>query len=358
MTNVHSEENLGPWSSAELGKTAGENAGIGADDDLPLEVRFVSNVAKLVRRRRAEDAGGTDPKIPAVFLLHATPPETTAVQTKQVPMLDNGNTSVTGRLWFVSAVVVAGHYHELTQSDDEQLFRFITDDLSFGDLPAVIFDPRPKVAEIRFYSRGLREPESCHKTQLDGTPPRADLIFASIHRVYEACLVTPDAQPKAAKLWANSRKWWASSNAEDIVQVSLKAGLVNAFPTCTVRHEQPMPAGRSDLEIEESEALDRSKITRHAILELKVLRSFSHKGTAYSDAKIKEWIKSGVLQASEYRKDKGARLAFLCCFDMRKMNTGVACFKHVASLAKKKKVLLGNWFLYATARLRDTARSN
>ena len=45
---------LGPWSGTDLVQTARENAGIGADADLPPEVRFIAGVAKLVRRRRAE----------------------------------------------------------------------------------------------------------------------------------------------------------------------------------------------------------------------------------------------------------------------------------------------------------------
>lgn len=229
MANVDADEDLGPWRPAELAETAEENAGIGADDDLPQDVRFISNVAKLIRRRRAEDGQESDPKIPAVFVLRATPPRSATVQTKQVPMLDNGCTQVSGRLWFVSAVVVAGHYYELTQSDDEELFRFVSEKLLLGELPAVIFDPRPKIPEIRFYPKGLREPESCQKTQLGGASPNVDSIITAIDRVYEACLVTPDAQPRAGKLWTNTR----SGGPRPTPKILFKS---------TLRQDSPMPS--------------------------------------------------------------------------------------------------------------------
>jgi hypothetical protein len=128
-------------------------------------------------------------------------------------------------------------------------------------------------------------------------------------------------------------------------------GLVNAFPSCTVRHEQPTPLGRVDLEIEEINPLDPGITVRHAVLELKVLRSFSNTGTPVATGRIQEWVDSGVRQAAAYRADKGARAAALCCFDMRREDSGDSCFDDVRYLANQLTVALRRWYLFASSSL-------
>ena len=100
--------------------------------------------------------------------------------------------------------------------------------------------------------------------------------------------------------------------------------------------------------------MKRSRITQHGVLELKVLRSFSETGTTYSAKNSKDWIKSGVEQASAYRDSKEAEWGALLCFDMRSKDLGdSACFKHVEALAKTCQVILSRWFVYSSsARLR------
>ena len=87
-----------------------------------------------------------------------------------------------------------------------------------------------------------------------------------------------------------------------------------------------------------------------AILELKVLRSFSSTGTPYSENKMKKHVKDGVEQAGMYRTEHEPRTAALCCFDMRKEDTEQKCFKHVKDLAITLKVALHRWYLYSSAK--------
>ena len=111
-----------------------------------------------------------------------------------------------------------------------------------------------------------------------------------------------------------------------------------------------MPEGRLDLKIEESDPLDPSKFTRHAIIELKVLRSFHESGKTFYKKETKNLVKSGVTQVSSYGKGMPANWLALCCFDMRNVDTGEECFKPVRKLAKRLKVHLKRWFLYAEAK--------
>jgi hypothetical protein len=174
--------------------------------------------------------------------------------------------------------------------------------------------------------------------------------------VHGKCLITPEAQMRVGKLWTDSSKWWASDKAEHMVQLHLRVGLTTAFPTCDVRYEQTAVSGRLDLKIEERDALDHSVVTRYAILELKVLRSFGSTGKEYAAESILEGVKSGVQQAATYRQDWGAKEAALCCFDMRKEYTREQCFNHVRDLAKELVVVLRVWFIFASsAQYRDFA---
>jgi hypothetical protein len=139
-----------------------------------------------------------------------------------------------------------------------------------------------------------------------------------------------------------------SEHPEGIIQFALKAGLLNAFPLCDVREEEPNIEGRLDLRIVEPHPDDRAVATPHAVLELKVLRSFWASGTAVSGNDAANRVKEGVDQAFAYRK--GATYSILCCFDMRKDDTGDTCFDAIREYATKLEVSLRRWFIYASAR--------
>ena len=349
MVAVENQTELGPWTGADLSRTVRETLDHGADADLPNEVRFVAGIAKLIRRRLVEAGAEMDSRRLAVFLLEpiarAYKPDATPTR---VPMLDNGLEEVTGRIWFVSPVVVAGSYVDFGDCDDDELFYIVTEKLNLGNVPVIIFDPRTTIPEVRFYKNGLNDPERYDRVRLnpDISLPR---IFEVIDRLYRECLVTPDAQERGGTLWADNTRNRPSRNAESIVQVYLRAGLTTVFPTCTVRPEQTSVPGRLDLEIEESDPFDRAIFTRHAILELKVLRSFGSTGGTVTEQAMLKWIDKGVKQAAAYRRARGAVAAALCCFDMRLEDTGETSFEHVADLAQRIEVALKRWFIYATS---------
>ena len=104
----------------------------------------------------------------------------------------------------------------------------------------------------------------------------------------------------------------------------------------------PKYPGRTDLEIEQGNPVDHSLVTRYAILELKVLRSFGSTGHVVTQGFTDDWIESGVEQAAAYRAEKEARWSALCCFDMRVEDLGHAkCFESVQDMAESVCVWLG-----------------
>ena len=108
--------------------------------------------------------------------------------------------------------------------------------------------------------------------------------------------------------------------------------------------------GRADIHIAEHDPLDHSQLTHLAVLELKVLRSFSEGGASYSDRKNRTCVEDGIKQAGAYRQEHRHRVAALCCFDMRKEDTGEECFEPWRTLAVIRSVALKRWYLFATSK--------
>lgn len=340
---------LGPWAGDDFSETVRMTTTVGADSDLPDDVRFIAGVAKLIRRRIVEAENDEDPAKPAVFLLEPKAQTYKSnIVPKRIPMLNNGLTAVNGRIWFVNPVVVMGHYVDLEDCDDDQLFHIVTHKLRLGRVPAVIFDPRSRILEVRFYSQGLDFPEKCSVLSINYTIIPLKSIFSVIDCIYKTCLITPDIQEQAGKLWQNSERHWPIEDAELTIQLYLRVGLQGAFPTCNIRTEHKLMPGRIDIGIEESDSTNQS--VWHAVLELKVLRSFGSTGIRKSENETLDWVESGVKQAASYRNDRGARSAALCCFDMRCENAGETCFDHVRNLANEHQVALKVWFIYATSK--------
>ena len=342
---------LGSWAQSNFDQTVRENLGISTDARLPASERFVSGVVSLVRRRMALTHGTPDVEQPALFLLQPSvrnlEPE---YRTRREPLLDRGLIPVNGRIWFVSAVVVVGEFVEIGQMDDNALFSFVTETLKLGQVPAVLFDPRGGLPEIRYYEQGLGDPNTCERILISGADISVDRIFQVIDHIYSEHLVTPDAQLlSVGKLWENPQRGVPVEQAEEMIQLHLLIGLQQAFRGCKVRVEEKDTTGRLDLELEEQDWVDPTRFIRHAVLELKVLRSRGSTERTVSSTKTKEWVLSGVKQAAAYKAKRNAIATALCCFDMRDADTGNECFVEVTELAEQLGVRLERWYLYSSA---------
>lgn len=171
-----------------------------------------------------------------------------------------------------------------------------------------------------------------------------------IDRVHQEFLVTPSVQSPVGKLWEKASDYWVSKDAERLVQRELHIGLTMAFSGCRVRAEQSQATGRIDLEIEEADPADSSTVTRHALLELKVLRTCGSTGGQVSDRETRARVKEGVGQAATYRDERGTRESALCCFDMRRPPAVKACTPTITKLADKLSVKIRMWLIYPSAR--------
>ena len=333
----------GPWAGANLVATARSHTGIGADQELPVGVRFRRNVAKLLKRRHSVEDARQDSL--AVFILSPHPPD--LVTHPRIPMLDNGLTEVVGRIWFVNEAVRSGHYIDGIPDDDAALFDTVCTQTGLGNSPTIVFDPRPANPEIRFYPDGLSDENNCIVHSISDTEVSSVSINQVVDSVYRSSFITPDAAvPGGLSVWEDSRKCWPSRNAEAIIQSHLKSGFAGQFFDCEIRHEQPSKAGRLDLEIERHDPNDYFAFARLAVIEVKVLRSFRYNGRPTRSGAIPRWITKGVRQVVAYRSERHSQMGFLMCFDMRDADTGEQCFSHVSIVAREHHVCLCCWFLY------------
>ena len=338
---------LTDWTDEELLSTAEENIGAGSDADLPEDVRFLVGVIRVIRKRLATTAVHEGAE-PAVFFYSPAIPPDVASEVTTVPMLDNGQNALDGKLWFVGVVAASGRSYALESWDDESVFS-LASDLGLGSVPAVVLDPRLGTPEVRFYPAGLEEPDERRLCRIEASSATIADVIAAVAAVHQQSLITPSRQPGNAKLWKVQSKHWPRDDAEKRIQGLLHAGLAGAFPSCMIRPEESQATGRIDLEIEEPLPGADGGFVRLALLELKVLRSFGSTGKSVTAARTKQWVEEGVVQAHAYRVDRGTRESALCCFDMRKTHSGESCFDHVKHLAASNRVVLDVRHIFASS---------
>lgn len=340
------------WGDEALRHTADANFGLGTDAGLPDSVRFLVGVARAVRKRHQE-ADLASEEVPAIFFLQPRGPADTAVTLRSQPMLDNGLAPLGGCFWFVASPVYGALGLEVSDwSDDARVFEKAIDELGLGGVPAVLFDPRGKYPVLRHYHAGLAKLDDVRVLSPLTEKMDLDRIIEIVDDETRAHLDGPGG---GARLWKDAKKRWPSDKAEKKIQFALKVALHHALPTAVIREEQSQVAGRLDLEVEEP-LLD-GEFIRHAILELKVLRSFGSTGGSVPPGEVRKVVKEGVQQAVAYRKERSAKAAALCCFDMRIKNARKQCFRGVKSQAEKEKLKLRVWPIYASATERRAAEN-
>ena len=344
---------FGGWTPEELRETFRDSSGAVSDHGVDAVIRFVRGVAHLVRRREAVDNDRSDPRAISIFLLAPDPPQ--HVEFERDPLLYKGQTSLAGKIWCVNAPVIMGWGTDLETTDADESFLTVTDILELGDCPAILVDPRLEIPEVDYYPDGLASPDKCLPVRLHTTDVDIHRLSGVVERVYQRFLKTPSAQPQANRLWEKPSKHIPHQRAEHKIQALLLPAFVEAFATCRVWDEFAGTMGRADIHIAEHDPLEHSRVTHLAVLELKVLRSFSKEGQPYSVNRTQNWVEDGIKQAGVYRAEHGHRIAALFCFDMRKEDTGETCFEPFRELADTKGVALRRWYLFASSKLARNA---
>ncbi|MHA6884172.1 hypothetical protein [Ralstonia pseudosolanacearum] len=337
---------LGAWQGDRAQLATARRTSYGDIDDLPPELRFQVYVSRTVQARErqadAETAGA------AAFIL-VTPQQQEAFKTGRSfdRTVYTGRIRLAGRVHFMTHRAASSAFEEYA-GDANGLFGRIAE-LQCDRLPTLVYDPSAGKSTLTYYPQGTHTDDGLVEVRLDAGPVTEAEIFSVIEAVYRAELCTPD-NSGPTKIWQNASKGHPIEEAERTVQQFLRVGLAARFHWCTIRAEQAGKLGRTDLEVVDDRTGEVGAITHHALLELKMLRSFSHSGTAYPAASTDDAVSKGVNQAHSYGANNNSLLRMLCCFDMRTHDVGdTTTFAHVKTDATNLCVSLRRWYMYRSS---------
>lgn len=337
---------LGAWQGDRAQIEAAQRSTFGDIDDLPPELRFQVYVSRTIRARErqadAEAAGAA-----AFILVTSQQQEGLKVGRSFDRTLHMGRVRLAGRVHFMTPRAATSAFEEYA-GDTNGVFERIAE-LGCEHLPTMVYDPGAGKTRLSYYPKGTHTDDGMREVDLDVGPVTEADILSVIDAVYRTKLCTPD-NSGPTKIWKNTGKGFPIEEAETTVQDFLRVGLAARFHWCTIRAEQAGKLGRTDLEVVDDRTGDVGSVTHHALLELKVLRSFSHSGTAYAAAATEMAVSKGVNQAHSYGNDKNTLLRMLCCFDMRLDDVGdTITFAHVQTEAATLCVKLKRWYLYRSS---------
>ncbi|NTV96084.1 MAG: hypothetical protein HGA75_11825 [Thiobacillus sp.] len=266
------------------------------------------------------------------------------------PRFDRGNTELAGYIWFGAARLAKGVGIALPEGTDQQRFAYVIDSLGVGASPAIYYDAADDDTILSVYPTGLAHPDECHEVSLNSANLTLDYIKNLLDVLHEQLLKTPTASELARDLWEDQDKCIPVRESEKGIQKILHSALTGqlAFQPVRVSQEVTSVMGRCDFRLDEQDPIDNSKWTYHAILELKVVKSFTHTGNDVPVATNKAAVTDGVDQANDYRNDHFCRMAALCCYDMRKTPDVAEAVGHEVDRAKKLNVALWAWPIYPT----------
>jgi hypothetical protein len=337
---------LGAWQGDRAQIEAAPRSAFGDIDDLPPELRFQVYVSRTIRARErhtdAETAGAA-----AFILVTAQQQEGLKVGRSFNRTVHMGCVRLAGRVHFMTPRAASSAFEEYA-GDANGVFERIAA-LQCDHLPTMLYDPGAGKTRLSYYPKGTHTDDGMIEVDLDVGPVTETEILSVIDAVYRTELCTPD-NSGPTKIWQNAGKGYPIEEAERTVQQFLRVGLAARFHWCTIRAEQAGKLGRTDLEVVDNRTGEVGSVTHHALLELKVLRSFSHSGSAYAAAATVEAVSKGVNQAHSYGNDNNALLRMLCCFDMRSDDVGdTTTFAQVQTEAAMLCVRMKRWYLYRSS---------
>ena len=342
---------LDPWSDADLAPTVSRYVGNRYYCGHSEEKQFVHSVAKILAMRNARDKA-------ALYAAHslyilASPP-CVGVPMKREPTFSLGTVNVSGKIWFGATAMNSCNGVEIPSDfDANALFTYVSDTLKSGGRPAIYFDGTDGRMTFRFYPKGLDNDADCEDIQFIGREVNEMFIKDCLDGIHRRHFVTPTASIASSTFWADQAKCHPIKEAERAVQGALEIALLPPLGSLWVKREETDASGRYDLSIIEQDPIDPSKKVYHAILELKIVRGYTHTGNRVAGNINKKSVLKGLKQAAAYRAEHRARFSALCCYDMRPNPTLQKHSGRKCNAAIKLDVNFWAWPLFSTP---DAAR--
>lgn len=337
--------NLGKWAPGAIEATVNASTSNRYYAGLDPLTQFAHSVAKLLAVRRARSPSTLN-VMPSVYMLGTAP--STAAAFKRQPTFSSGGVEVAGHAWFGPESLSTSRGTQLPGADADENFQFIETTLASGTVPAIYYDGSADPHVMRLYPRGVGCDDVCDVVTISGATLTKEGLKDVLDEAHQRALITPTACGAASRLWQDSVKAFPAKESEKVIQEILENVLALALGAVRVKRELTGVAGRFDLGLSEQDPVDPAVWTNHALLELKIVKTFTNSGGKVPAAANRQAISKGLDQASSYRKEHGFRLSALCCFDMQKKHTLQQSFKHEKDRAKRLQVELWSWPLFPT----------
>lgn len=341
---------LGGWADDRAELASAPIDGVGLYADQPEILEFQTLTLQLLARAAQRAVPPNTTGGPAYFVL-ANAELFAGVRAlsgvANVPLLRSDDSiEYFGRLWFVPRNIGHGYALAIAGSSPAQVFAQI-EALGGGSRPVVVVHP-DHPTEATAFPHGVSIPEHCEIFDLNATAVSLAAIENALNGLYNV-IRTPD-QSQARPLWLEPDKWWPVKLAEKAVQHEVTRALGGAFWWLDVRSEQPSSVGRTDVELIQFKGLPVGQNVRHALVELKVLRTFTSTGRDVTPKFTHRHISQGVRQAAVYGAEANAGIRMLCCYDMRQDDLGtVEVYKNYQQQADDRQVVLRRYFLYQSS---------
>lgn len=335
------------WSDEDLLQSLNDYSGSAYNQDASEPARFWHSAIKIIKKRK-QISPSTLVESPTVFIMAPLPDDIT--DAEQQPAFDRGRIEIAGKAWFGSKGLASAAALPIPLGSDADLFDCVVNKWHRGDAPALYFHGIDQ--EARIYPKGMMHPAECEIVSLDGTHLTLDTIHRIMDAMHVELLETPSASDLQRSLWANKSKWWPVNESEKGIQGILHVALKShtLFTPLKVDQEHSSRMGRCDFILKEQDAADPTSWVHHAILELKVVKSFTHTGSPVGESTNIKAVSDGLDQARDYRVAHSCRLAALCCYDMRKKPDPAGAIAHEASRAEEDELGLWSWPIYNTVK--------
>lgn len=338
-----SDAKLGLWKEDDISATVARYTGNRYYHSLPDNVQFIHSVGKILAIRNARDASALC-SAPSFYVLGPVP-EGIQLVPKREPTFSLGGVNVAGKVWFGAAAMNSSNGFSIpSDADADVLFTFVSETLASGTRSAIYFDGSTNDVVLRFYPNGVDNPDDCEDILFGGKHINEATVKAMLDRIHERSLITPTASMASRKLWKDGTKCFPAERPEGAIQEIVEIGLGNALGNVRVKREETGIYGRFDLALIEQDPLEPTKTINHAILELKVVKSFTHTGNEVSDAANHKAVLKGLKQAFSYQKEHGSRISAVCCYDMRQSHSSGDKCRYAAKLG----VEFWAWPLFST----------
>ena len=280
--------------------------------------RFAQSVRALVERRAQAGWPNEGEADLAVFVL-VDYPRQIGEACGGTPFADPiaQGTPLLGRLFFSSADASHGQFI-LMPTEASEILEWL-EDRGLGGCPVVTVYPNAQ----EMVTRRVGMESAARREEIRNREPSAtvDELVAALAHYHRSCVLTPIGCPEGVWEPEAAHKYIPGPHPERSIQNDLVRAL-NFWFRGIVRaeSEDSTTIGRIDVRLLKKNA--QGGLAYWAILELKVIKSFTH-GTAGSgstkvtESKNVEAIAKGVRQAASYRENRVAEHGMLEVYDLR-----------------------------------------